>query len=208
MVIDVKLGFPFSIVSMMMLSACAERSDVTQFDKSTLPLVAIRGDPKRIDVLTALVELTGGGGTNRMISASGHYQFAKAIGPFTSFDVKIDNTSKPLFAYLEPLAQRGVTTQAVSCVTKSEPGFETAVKRVRDVEIELARKARIRNFVECRDAEKSFVAKTLSSAFGGWVVVISVRREPEEKYVYRLLLERNLKSRESRMRDVHLEVEL
>ena len=78
MVIDVKLGFPFIIVSMMMLSACAERSDVTQFDKSTLPLVAIRGDPKRIDVLTALVELTGGGGTNRMISASGHYQFAKA----------------------------------------------------------------------------------------------------------------------------------
>lgn len=208
MVIDVKLRFPFIIVSMMTLSACAERYEVTQLDKSTLPLVSIRGDPKRIDVLTALVELTGGGDSNRMISASGHYQFAKAIGPFTSIDVKIDNNSKPLFAYLEPLAQRGMTTQAVSCVIKSEPGFETAVKRVRDVEIELARKARVYNFVECRDAETSFVAKTLSPAFGGWVAVISVRREPEDKYVYRLLLERNLKSRESRMRDVHLEVEL
>lgn len=191
----------------LFLSATTEDLDVLVSSNSSVRIVHILGDPRPTNPLLAMVELTGGGVTNSVLDEIGRYQFAKKVGPFSFMDVKFDNHSKPLFKYLQPFHDVGLVTQVVARVTRREPTFETAVRRVRDVKTALARESRIYNFVDRTEEGSCYDVRTASPTLGGWMVFISVRRVATDDYEYKMLLERNLRT-DSQTRDISVEVEL
>lgn len=180
---------------------------VVELHKSPVSFLPMRGHPRKVSLLMALVELSGVDVTNRIPDKVVRYQFEKSVGPFTSVVVKMDNVAKPLFAGLEPFKGGGMATQVVSCVTRREPTFETAVRRVRDVKTALARESRIYNFVDRTEEGSCYDVRTASPTLGGWMVFISVRRVATDDYEYKMLLERNLRT-DSQTRDISVEVEL
>lgn len=195
------------ILSPVLVFAGESETKEVKLPKSSISFAPFRSHQGKVSPWAALADLSDVDVTNHIPENEDRYLFKKAVGPFTFVDVRLTKDAKPLFFGLEPLGNVGVATQIVSCVTRKEPTFETAVLHVRDVKNKLAHEARIYNFVEKVEEGSCYDIKTESPAFGGWMVFISVRRVKVDEYEYKILLERRLES-SLRARDILVEVDI
>lgn len=180
------------ITVMTIISNGAAESDLVEISNySSMP--ALIGDPMKIDALSALISITGGNVYDMNLRRSGLFQFTKKLGPFKFMEVEARKKVKRLSLNKQHFTYGGEAFHVSATATVSLASFELGVAALRDVRRVLFKEANMKDFKERKTAYE-FATESVRPDCFGWKIFMSMHKNDDETYFFRLDLTRALSS--------------
>ena len=197
---------------------CAVQTNVVSADSiktngvvkidSSVVFPPMRGDPMRIDALTALILVTGGEFNDWNLRRAGIHCFAKKLGPFEYMEVKEFEPKFRRSLFEKNVLYGGQASQVVSTATVHSVSYACAVSMVRRIGDSLKKELRAMRFVEEISQGASFAIRSVEGRYGGWNVAIGFNGSEVDGWDFQLKMERSRTNAPNRQEEIGVEVDL
>lgn len=168
----------------------------------------MRGDPMRIDALTALILMTGGEVDDWTLRRAGIHCFAKKLDPFEYMEVKEFDPKFRRSLFEKNILYGGQASHVVSTATVHSVSYACAVSMVRRIGDGLKKELRAIRFVEEISQGVSFAMYSVEGRYGGWNVIIGFNGSEIDGWNFQLKMERSRANTPNGQEEVGVEVDI
>ncbi len=168
----------------------------------------IRGDPLRVDALSALISASGGDMCDWKWRRQGRHKLERKLGPFEFVEVMEFSSTNHIVMGYSHFTHGGQAARVVSHACLTGMTFDNGKAILLSVSRNLKAKMRSLDFMYNEIADGRFVIETQKPAYGGWSIRMSVHLNADRVIVFYLELYRKFESKKDVVKPIEIEVDI